>query len=251
MSDNKPLVTTKKGGRVSIVQMNQPKISTSTGSVKESGRGNQVDVEFVFDTTGSMDDKIVGLLQTGRQFVDEAKSFDLAPQFGLISFGDISVQGGGDRIEQVVPLTPDIARMQAGLAQIPRNNGFGNLGESSLEALDLAIKLPYRPQAVKVLVLITDEPALQQHITAADMIKRLKAKEFLVFVVATPDQYYKDMARETGGIWKQISATTDLSEILKLFRDLARKVSQIAKDVHKLGDGSVKKYLTLAPPKDK
>lgn len=250
-SENKPLVTTTKGGRVAVVQMNQPKVSTSTGNVKQSGGGNQVDIVVVFDTTGSMDNKIVGLLQTCRQFVDEAKSFDLTPQFGLISFGDISVQGGGDSIDLVVPLTPDIARMQAGLAQIPRNNGFGNWGESCLEALDEAIKLTYRPKAVKVLVLITDEPAHQERITATEMTKRLKAKEFLVFVVATEDQYYKDMARETGGIWKLISPTTDLSELLKLFRDLARKVSKIAKDVHHIGDGSVKKYLALKPPNEK
>ena len=62
-SDNKPIVTTTKGGRVTVVQMNQPKVSTNTGSVKESGGGNQVDVIFVFDTTGSMDNKIVGLLK--------------------------------------------------------------------------------------------------------------------------------------------------------------------------------------------
>jgi hypothetical protein len=105
--------------------------------------------------------------------------------------------------------------------------------------------------AVKVLVLITDEPALQERITAAEMTKRLKQKEFLVFVVATEDQYYQDMARETGGIWKLISPTTDLSEILKLFRDLAKKVSKIAKDVHQIGDGSVKKYLALKPPDEK
>ena len=102
-----------------------------------------------------------------------------------------------------------------------------------------------------MLVLITDEPAHQERITAAKMTKRLKEKEFLVFVVATEDQYYKDMARVTGGIWKEISTTTDLSEILKLFRDLAKKVSKIAKDVHQIGDGSVKKYLALKPPNEK
>ena len=250
-SDNKPIVTTTKGGRVTVVQINQPKVSTNTGSVKESGGGNQVDVVFVFDTTGSMDNKIVGLLQTCRQFVDEATSFDLSPQFGLISFGDISVQGGGDRIEVVVPLTQDIAHMQAGLAQIPRNNGFGNYGETPLEAMNEAFQLTYRSKAVKVLVLITDEPALEFKFTRRGMIATLKQKEFLVFVVAIPEPYYQNMAKETGGIWKEISTTTDLSEILKLFRDLAKKVSKIAKDVHQIGYGSVKKYLALKPPNEK
>jgi hypothetical protein len=140
--------------------------------------------------------------------------------------------------------------MQAGLAQIPRNNGFGNYGETSLEAINEAFMIPFRPKAVKVLVLITDEPALEYRFTRREIINTLKQKEFLVFVVAIPEQYFKDMARETGGIWKEISSTTDLSEILKLFRDLAKKVSKIAKEVHLIGGGSVSKYLALKPPEE-
>ena len=248
-SDNKPLVTTMKGGHVSVVQSNKPIISTSTGNVRSVVKKNLVDIVFVFDTTGSMDDEIDGLLKTCQLFVDETKSFDLTPQFGLISFGDISVQGGGDRIDLVVPLTSDMTRIKAGLAQIPRNNGFGNNGESSFEALDKAIRLPFRPDAIKVLILITDEPAIQQHITANEIIGRLKQYEILTFVVATDNQYFQEMAFETGGTWKLISEGMDLSEILKLFRGLARKVSLIVNNVQLLGEGSVKKYLQLRPPK--
>jgi len=101
-----------------------------------------------------------------------------------------------------------------------------------------------------VLVLITDEPALEYHHTRKGMIKTLKQREFLVFVVAINTSYYQAMAKENGGIWKEISATTDLSELLQLFRDLAKKVSQVAKAVHQIGKGSVGKYLQLNPPKD-
>ncbi len=247
MPENKTIITTGKGEEKSVVAGGGPQVS-SRGTVKKPGASHQVDIVFVFDTTGSMSDKITGLLHTCNQFVDEAKTFDLDPQFGLISFGDISIQGGGDRIDIVVPLTRDIQRIHTGLSQIPRNSGFGNWGESSLEALEETLKLSYRKEAVKVLILITDEPALQHHITAASMIAQLKKREFLMFVVATADQYYQDMAKQTGGVWKQISATTDLNEILKLFRELAKKVSQIAKDVHQMGGGSVSKYLALKAP---
>ena len=69
---------------------------------------SEVDIDFVFDTTGSMDDKIQALLATCRQFVDEARKLGLDPYFSLTSFGDLSVEGGGDRIELVVPLTGNI-----------------------------------------------------------------------------------------------------------------------------------------------
>ena len=101
---------------------------------------------------------------------------------------------------------------------------------------------------MKVIILITDEPALQYRLTAAQMTKELKKREYLVFVIATAHEYYKHMARENGGIWKEISASTNLSDILEIFRQMAKKVSQVAKDVHKLGGGSVAKYLQLKPP---
>lgn len=221
-------------------------IVTKTGKVLS--QGNKVDIVFVMDTTGSMDDKIEGLLRTCRQFVDEAKSIDLDTQFGLISFGDISIVGGGDRIDVVVPLTENLDRIKDGLSHIPRNNGFGNEGETPFEAIQEALKLKYRPDTVKVLILITDEPAIQKQISAESLIHRLSALEFLVFVIATDHEYYKHLAAKNGGIWKKIGANTDLSEILEIFRELAKKVSKIARDVHLLGKGSVREYLKLKSP---
>jgi len=151
------MVTTGKG-KEQVIIAGKPQVTSQTGKVEG---GNQVDVVFVFDSTGSMDDKISALVQTCTQFVEEAGKLQLDAQFALISFGDISVRGGGDKIELVVPLTPDIATVKHGLTYIPRNNGFGNVGESSMEAMQEVFGLPYRPKAVKVVILITDEPALQ------------------------------------------------------------------------------------------
>lgn len=238
------MVTTGKGRERSIIA-GKPQVSSKTGKVEG---GNQVDVVFVFDTTGSMDDKISALIQTCTRFVEEADGLQLDPQFALISFGDLSVRGGGDRIELVVPLTSDIATVKHGLTYIPRNNGFGNVGESSLEAMQEVFKLPYRPKAVKVVILITDEPAIQHQYKAKEVTARLTRWEFLVFVIATDEPYYKEMARKNGGIWKQIGAGTNLSEILALFKEIAKKVSRVAKDVHLLGRGSVREYLKQLPP---
>jgi Mg-chelatase subunit ChlD len=243
----KTIVTTGKGQDKTIIS-GKPQVSSTTGKVVQ--KGNEVDIVFVFDTTGSMDDEIEGLIETCTQFVEETQSFELNAQFALISFGDISIQGGGDKIEVVSPLTDDINQIKKALAFIPRNNGFGNTGESCLEAIEEALKLSYRPNAVKVIILITDEPALQYQITAEQMTNRLKQREYLVFTIATDEQYYKDMATKNGGVWKQISASTNLAEILAVFRDIAKKMSRISKDVHLLGKGSVSKYLELKPPKE-
>jgi len=238
------MVTTGKGKEQTIIA-GKPQVTSQTGKVEG---GNQVDVVFVFDTTGSMDDKISALIQTCTQFVEEASGLHLDAQFALISFGDISVRFGGDKIELVVPLTPDIAQIKHGLTYIPRNNGFGNVGESSMEAMQEVFGLPYRPKAVKVVILITDEPALQHQYKAKEVTARLTEREFLVFVIATDEPYYREMAQKNGGIWKKIGANTDLSEILAIFKEIAKKVSRVAKDVHLLGKGSVRAYLKQLPP---
>lgn len=241
----KTVVTTGSGENKSIIS-GKPQITSQTAKVVTSG--NMVDLVFVIDTTGSMDNKIEALLSTCSQFVDEASKMQLDMQFALVSFGDISVQGGGDKIETIVPLTGEVERMKHGLSHIPRNNGFGNQGETCLEAVQEAFKISHRPKAVKVLVLITDEPAIIGNLTPAGITNQLSQKEYLAFVIATDEPYYKEMAVKNGGIWKQIGTSTNLSEILALFRELAKKVSQIAKNVHLIGKGSVREYLKLNPP---
>lgn len=241
------IITTGKGENKAVVAVG-PKVS-SRGRVV--GFGNQVDTIFVFDTTASMNNKIKALLLTCRQFVDEAESLSLDPHFALISFGDISVIDGGDTIELVVPLTGDIEKVKHGLSNIPRNSGFGNLGETPLEAIHEAFKISHRERAVKVMILITDEPALQHDISVEKVIQELREREYLVFVVAIDEPYYKEMALKNGGIWKEIGIHTDLSDILEAFKEMAKKVSEVAQEVHLLGEGSVKKYLELKAPKDK
>ncbi len=231
-------LTTKDGSQV----VKQTKLSGSGSVVTEN---NQVGVIFVIDTTGSMDNKIDGLLKTCSDFVDEAKRLDLDPQFALISFGDISVQGGGDAIELVVTLTSEVEKIKGGLRNIPRNNGFGNTGESALEAIQEALKIKHRQKSVKVLILITDEPALQHHLSANQIIQELTKREYLVYVIATNEPYYKQMATKNGGVWKEIDTNTSLNDLLELFRNMAQKVSQTAKAVYQYGNGSVSQYLAL------
>jgi Mg-chelatase subunit ChlD len=241
----KTVITTGKGKDKAVVAVG-PKIS-SRGKVM--GHGNQVDVVFVFDTTGSMSDKINQLLATCIRFVDEAKNLDLDLQYALVAFGDISVQGGGDTIELVVPLTDSVEKMKKGFATIPRNNGFGNWGETCLEAIQVAFRIEHREKAVKVLVLLTDEPALEYTTTVKEIMKELARHEYLLFVIAIDEDYYKEMAKRNGGDWMEIGPETSLESILKMFNEMAKKVSEVAKEVHLLGDGSVRKYLTLKAPK--
>lgn len=208
-----------------------------------SGRG--VDLVFVIDTTGSMSDKIESLLATCSRFVEDFNALQLNHRIAIVSFGDLRVPG--DKIQNTA-FTGNVEVTKRSLRNIPRNSGGGNQGESSLEALERAMSLPFRPDVVKAIVLITDEPADQHQVHADDMIGRLAERGMLVFVAAPPYKYFQRMALRNGGQWYRISAHTRFDDLLNLFRDLARKVSQVVFDVYQVGDGSVADYLRLKPP---
>ncbi len=204
-----------------------------------------VDLVFVIDTTGSMSDKIEGLLTTCSKFAEDFSALKLNHRMAIVSFGDLRVPG--DKIQNTA-FTSNVEVTKKSLRNIPRNGGGGNEGESSLEALERALSLPFRSDVVKVIVLITDEPADQHHLHADDVLGQLVERQYLAFVAAPPQGYYKKMAEFTGGKWYKISAHTNFNDLLNLFKDLSRKVSQVVFDVYQVGDGSVANYLKLKPP---
>jgi Mg-chelatase subunit ChlD len=208
-----------------------------------TGRG--VDLVFVIDTTGSMSDKIESLLATCARFVESFQALQLDHRIAIVAFGDLNVRG--DKIQNTA-FTASVETTKRSLRRIPRYSGGGNEGESSLEAVERALSLPFRPDAVKAIVLITDEPAHQQRLRADDIIRRLVERECLVFVASPPLAYFKQMAQRNGGKWYQVAADTHFNDLLDLFKDLARKVSQVVFDVYQIGDGSVADYLRLKPP---
>ncbi len=206
-----------------------------------------VDLVFVIDTTGSMSDKIEGLLQTCSKFVDEFSQLKVDYRIAVVAFGDLTVPG--DTIEST-NFMKDIGLIKKSLKEISRNGGGGNEGESSLEAVRKAMSFNFRSKTVKMLILITDEPALQRELTADIVINELAKHEFLTFVISPPLKYYKSMAAQTGGNWYQVSSDTDFTDLLEMFKKIANKVTEVLKDVYRLGDGSVAAYLRLNPPKE-
>jgi len=206
-----------------------------------------IDLVFVMDTTGSMSNKIEGLLATSERFVEEFAKMNLDHRIAVVAFGDLRIPY--DRIERT-GFTSDIKVTRKSLRNIPRFSGGGNEGESPLEAIQSAREMSFRSDAVKVLILITDEPAHQDKYTTAEMTSLLMEDEFLVFVVSPSINYYKSLAKKNGGKWYQISASTDFTDLLDMFNDLASKVSDTVSNVYKLSDGNVSKYLQLNSPED-
>lgn len=230
---------------------NEPPAGLRAESVKkvvrmEMGQDSakaRADLVFVIDTTGSMNDKIDALIETCQSFVDRLATRRIDWVAAVVGFGDLTVEG--DRIV-ATPFSSSAERVKALLRGLPRYSGGGNEGESSLEALQAAIDLPgYRPDAMKVVVLITDEPALQKKIRPSAMTGRLRESGVIAFVLSPKINYFRSMAADTGGEWWNVDSGGDFSRILALFDKIATRVAATLESVHKLTGGDVKAYLGL------
>ena len=209
--------------------------------------GRMVDLCFVFDTTGSMSDKIDGLVECMVDFVRELSGLALDWRVSVVPFGDLTVPG--DRIVGDLPFVSDRATAERLLREMPRNHGGGNEGESVLEAIRAALAKPYRQGAVKVFVVLTDEPALQGRLTTSRVEKDLLRSEVIAFVASPPQGYYRRWAELTGGSWFEIDESLDCGAIVAMLRGLAKRVALVAAQVHSLAGGSVAHYLELPPAK--
>src|ERR1700693_3847752 len=205
----------------------------------------RADLVFVIDTTGSMNDKIDGLIESCESFVDKLARKRIDWVAAVVGFGDLTVEG--DRIV-ATPFSSSADRVKALLRGLPRYSGGGHEGESSLEAVQAALNQPgYRPDAIKVVVLITDEPALQRQLRPSAISGKLREAGAIAFVLSPKLKYFREMATETGGEWWNVDSGGDFSKILAVFDKISTKVASTLAAVHKIAGGNVKEYLSLPP----
>jgi hypothetical protein len=205
----------------------------------------RADLVFVIDTTGSMNDKIDGLVETCESFVDRLATRHIDWAAAVVGFGDLTVEG--DRIV-ATPFSSNTERVKGLLRGLPRYSGGGNDGESSLEAVQAALNQPgFRSDAMKVVILITDEPALQKQLKPATITGRLREAGAITFVLSPDLKYFRSMAADTGGHWWKVESGGDFSKILAIFDRIATQVASTVAAVQKLTGGDVKEYLGLPP----
>lgn len=201
-----------------------------------------VDVVFVIDTTGSMSNIITALIDTCGRFAEELGASDFDARMAIVAFGDLTIDG--DKIVRT-PFMPNAASIKQLLSRIPRFSGGGNEGESSFEALEAAWSMDFRPSAIRVLVLLTDEPALLSRLNPASVLTELRSRECVLFVASPNISYFRMVAEHSGGTWQLISAGAQLGHLLDTLRAMASRIRTVVCDVRRLGAGSVATYLRL------
>jgi Mg-chelatase subunit ChlD len=118
----------------------------------------EVDIMFVFDSTGSMKNEIRAMQDAIIGFASDIKSEGLSIQLGLIEFKD-RIIGEESKLFSFSDglFTADISQFQKAVDGLVAKGG-GPEPESSPDALMLALEQPFRECSNKVIVLITDAP---------------------------------------------------------------------------------------------
>lgn len=199
------------------------------------------DIVFVIDTTGSMSNKIAGLLASCATFAERLAAKKIDWRLAIVAFGDLRVPT--DRIVASGYMTR-IETVRRSLAGVPRFSGGGNRGESSLDALDRAIGLGARRGATRVVILITDEsPHQHGELRAPAMAQRLRREQVVTFTVAPDLRAYRDISSRTGGRWFPVSAGTDFTSILSMFDRVVAEVAATLSTISIDAGGDVERYL--------
>jgi hypothetical protein len=172
-----------------------------------------VELLVCFDTTGSMSDKIKGLVAQTAAFVREAAARGLDLRWALVVFGDLRVEG--DRVD-VYPFTADTGEFSTWLRRMPRFSGGGNRGETSLDALSAgAHHTGWSAAAVHMCILITDEPPVGVEVDLETVGRELRAQRVVTFCVTPEHRAYHWLAQVTGGEWWDIFERVPFERLLE------------------------------------
>jgi VWFA-related protein len=202
------------------------------------GDPRPVDIVFVFDVTGSMQDKIDGVKATCVRFADQLNSSGRDYRLGLVTFLD--------RVDATYArdgsLTADVQEFKSWVGGL-RADGGDDGPELSLDALLRAAKMKFRGNSQRILLLITDAPPHHRddkagfsQLTFDQTIEQLQRDNATVYVVGPniaelpeaddtslgqPGRYglparneYERLAKERGGKFYDIVRNSDFTGLI-------------------------------------
>ena len=149
-----------------------------------------VNVVFIIDTTGSMDNYITAVKDRAINFSQILSERNINFKLGLIGFGDLYE---GEK-PTIYNYTTDVAKFSKQVKKIPRTYG-GDIPESSLEALEVAAKSMAQKDASNIFILITDAPP---HIptktgkTAEEIAQLLQESGVTTYIAARQDRLSRE-----------------------------------------------------------
>lgn len=134
-----------------------------------------LDLSFVIDSTGSMDDAIASVRDNVNTIRTELASQSTSFRAALSEYRDEPEEDSDFQARRVTDLTPDAAPFQAALDGLDADGG-GDTAESMFAGINEGLAVSWRPEAAKALVVVADAEAKDPEpitgTTRADVIRR-------------------------------------------------------------------------------
>jgi VWFA-related protein len=191
------------------------------------GDPRPVDIVFVFDVTGSMQEEIDGVKQTCVTFAERLSSTGRDYRLGLVTFLDVI----GRVYRADGNLTDNVQEFKGWIGEL-RANGGDDDPEIALDALLRAAQVKFRSNTQRILIVITDAPPHYQgdgtrfsSTTFDETMATLKKNNLTVYAVAPSSasmvRYrlpsgsgYEPLATTLGGKFYDIAHNADFTGII-------------------------------------
>jgi hypothetical protein len=196
----------------------------------------KADIFFVLDLTSSMQFAINGIKNGIQSFASQLEKRRLDARIGLVGFRDIEDDRERPFVLQIngEALTRDFATFRTEVGKLKAKGG-GDDPESSLQGLALAAEQPFRPDAARVLLLVTDAlpkiHAREKVRTIEDTIQVLKDCQInqLHLVVHQRDlrDAYGKFQKAVRGSFFDLNRAKDSAAFEKILPELSEEISKI------------------------
>jgi hypothetical protein len=193
--------------------------------------GQKIDLAIVFDETTSMDEEINALKSKVKDLTQKINSSKLDTRYSLVTFN-------GADVTTKINWTNDADSFRNVIGKLSTSGGNIELPENSLDGIERVLSFGFRPDAQKVIIVVTDEPSQQKgdgksnSAYTMDDVKSDLFNSSVMLIAVSPDfrnrndnpgfplsnlPKYADMrelGNEASGLWIDINSA-DFSTILK------------------------------------
>jgi len=209
----------------------------SIDSLYFTGRasGQKLDLAVVFDETDTMADEIKAMKSNVDDLTNKIKASNIDARYSLVTFKT--------EVLTKIEWTDDPEVFKREVNQLRAYGGFYQRPEDSLGAVAKALSFGFRPDAQKIVIVITDEPSMQRgdgwsnSTYHQDDVQQELLDAGVMLVAVSPDfrsrsipsniprsdlPLYADMrelAQNSGGLWIDIYSA-DLSVILDQLEEI-------------------------------
>ena len=191
--------------------------------VKENGRdavidnssfagnasGQKLDLAIVFDNTGSMQPEIDAMKSKVKELTDTIKASGLDASYSLVSFNDsVSVKTKWTKDQAIIKKNVDALYAEGG----------GDEPEDSMDAIETVLSMGFRPDAQKIVLVITDAHAHYKNDSSG-------------FSKYTKDEVEKDL-KESGVTFIPISPTFEKQNGFVDLKEIANDIKSMWIDIN-------------------